>query len=60
MVQCFVVRYFVSIRDMQSSSNGNGTAGCFALFVFLLPRDYCVFLPHDATGLSTVCDRAIS
>ena len=24
-------------------------AGCFALFVFLVPRDCCVALPHDAT-----------
>ena len=31
-------------------------AGCFALFVFLVSRDCCVALPHDATpGLSAVC-----
>ena len=30
--------------------------GCFALFLFLVPRDCCVALPRDATGLCTVCD----
>ena len=25
-------------------------------FVFLVSRDCCVALPHDATGLSAVCD----
>ena len=43
-------------------------AGCFALFVFLkardcyvdlLARDCYVDLPHDATGLSAVCDCGI-
>ena len=31
-----------------------------ALFVFLVSRDGCVALPHDATGLSAVCDCGIS
>ena len=32
-----------------------------ALFVCLLvSRDCCVALPHDATGLSAVCDCGIS
>ena len=31
-------------------------AGCFVLFVFLVSCDYCVALPHDAMGLSAVCD----
>ena len=35
-------------------------AGCFALFVFLVSRECCVALPHDATGLSAVCDCGIS
>ena len=35
-------------------------AGCFALLVLLVSRDGCVALPHDATGLSTVCDSGIS
>ena len=34
-------------------------AGFFTLFVFLA-RDCCVALPHDATGLSAVCDCGIS
>ena len=32
----------------------------FALFVFLVSRVCCVALPHDATGLSAVCDCGIS
>ena len=35
-------------------------AGCFALFVFLVFRGYCVALPHHDTGLSAVCDCGIS
>ena len=34
-------------------------AGCLALFVFLVSRDCCVTLPHDATVLSAVCDCGI-
>ena len=34
-------------------------AGCFALFAFLESRDCCLALPHDATGLSAVCDCGI-
>ena len=34
--------------------------GCLALFVFLVPPDCYVALPHDATGLSAVCDCGIS
>ena len=32
----------------------------FALLVFLLSCDCCVALPHDAMGLSAVCDCGIS
>ena len=32
----------------------------FALFVFLVPRNSYVTLPHDATGFSAVCDCGIS
>ena len=35
-------------------------AGCFAQFVFLVSRDYCVALPRGAMGLSAVCDCGIS
>ena len=35
-------------------------AGCFALFVFLVPRDCCVALPIGAMCLSAVCDCGIS
>ena len=37
-----------------------GRACCFALFVFLVSHDCCVALPHDARGLSAVCDCGIS
>ena len=40
--------------------DGNERAGCFALFVFLVSRGCSVALPHDATGLSAVCDCGIS
>ena len=36
--------------------DGEESTGCFALFVFLVSCDCCVALPHDATGLSAVCD----
>ena len=42
------------------SSFTNISTGCFALFVFLMSRDWCVALPHDAKGLSAVCDCGIS
>ena len=35
-------------------------ASCFALFVFLVSRDYCVALPRGVTVLSAVCDCCIS
>ena len=55
IVLCFVVRYFVSNHlDEEERTN------CFALFVFLVSRDCCVALPHNATGLSAVCDSGIS
>ena len=31
-------------------------AGCFTLFVFLVSRDCCVALLHNATSLSAVCN----
>ena len=40
--------------------NGEERAGWFALFIFLVSRDCCVALPHDATGLSAVCDCGLS
>ena len=56
---CFVVRYFVSIL-VCNHLDGKRSAGCFALFVFLVSRDCCVALPHDAMVLSAVCDSGIS
>ena len=40
--------------------DGEERTGCFALFVFLVSRDCCVALPHDAMGLSAFCDYSIS
>ena len=40
--------------------DGEERAGCIALFVVLVPRDCCVALPQDATGLSAICDCGIS
>ena len=40
--------------------DGEERAGYFTLFVLLVSRDCCVALPHDATGLSAVCDCGVS
>ena len=40
--------------------DGEERAGCFALFVFLVSRDFCAALPNGAMGLSAVCDCGIS
>ena len=40
--------------------DGEEKAGCFALFVFLVSRVCYEVLPHDAMGLSAVCDCGIS
>ena len=39
--------------------DGEEKASCSALFVFLMAHDCCVALPHDATGVSAVCDCGI-
>ena len=41
-------------------SMGERELVAFALFVFLVSRDCCVVLRHDATRLSEVCDCDIS
>ena len=53
------MRYFVSIL-LVDHFDGEERAGCLALFVFLVSHDGCVALPHDATGLSAICDCGIS
>ena len=40
--------------------DGEERADCFALFVFLVSRDCCVALLHNATDLSAVYDCGIS
>ena len=57
-VLCFVVRFFMSDLVLQSSLLEE-IAGCFALFVFLVPCDF-VALPCGVMGLSAVCDCGIS
>ena len=53
--------YCVSILVLQSSRWGRESwLLCFALFVLLVSRDCSVVPPHDATGLSAVCDCGIS
>ena len=39
--------------------DGEESAICFASFVFLVSRDCCVALAHDAMCLSAVCDCGI-
>ena len=56
----FGVRYFVSILVLQSSRWERERSGCFALFAFLVSRDWCVALLHDVMGLSAVCGCGIS
>ena len=60
IVLCFVVRSFMSILVLQSSWWAKERAGCFALFVFLVSRDFGVALPHGAMGLFAFCDCGIS
>ena len=51
----------MSILVLQSSQWGRESRLlCFVLFVFLVSRNCCVALPHDATGLSAVSDCSIS
>ena len=58
----FCCAFCCAIKDHSSfaSISMGKRAGCFALFVFLVSCDCCVALPHDATGLSAVCDCGIS
>ena len=56
IVLCFVVHYFVSFLVLQSSRWGRESW----LLCFLVSRDCCVALPHDAMGSSAVCDCGIS
>ena len=50
----------VTLCPFCNQRDGEERAGCFALIVFLVSRDCCVALPHDATGLFAVCDCGIS
>ena len=59
IVLCFVVCYFVYFLEW-NHLNKEERSRCFALFVFLVSRDFCVALPRDTTGLSAVCDCGIS
>ena len=59
IVLCLIAHYFVSIL-FYNHLDVEKRVDCFALFVFLVPRDWCVALPHDDRGLSEVCDCGIS
>ena len=58
IVLCFVVRFFVPIIVLQSSSWGK-ESWLVGFFVFLMSRDCCCYF-SSATGLSAVCDSSIS
>ena len=66
VVDCFshcriLYLFYVLLRvTFCNHLNGEERGGCFALIVFLVCRDFCVALPHDAMGLSAVCDCGIS
>ena len=49
-----------AIQTKNNHLDGEERACCFALFVFLVTCGCGVVLPHDATGLSAVCDCGIS
>ena len=53
MFCCALLCVHFSIAN--ANLGGKERAGCFALFVFLVSRDYCLTVPHDVTGLSAVC-----
>ena len=54
----FAVRYFMSIL-VCNHLDGDKRTGCVAVFVLLVSPYCCVALPHNAKGLSSVCDRGI-
>ena len=58
IILCFDVRYFMSMLVLQSYLWGR-KSWLIYLFVLLVSLDCCVALPHDATGLSAVCDCSI-
>ena len=53
---------YITFCPFQCSNHldGEESAGCFALFVFLVSRDGRVALSRGAMGLSEVCDCGIS
>ena len=51
-----IVEYLTTMHNLDREER----AGCFAWFVFLVSRDWCVALPRGAMGLSAVCDCGIS
>ena len=58
----FYVLLCVTLCPFKFCNNLDGVkrAGCFALFVFLVSRDCCVALPHDATvGLEISLNRRL-
>ena len=50
----------VTLHEFERHFSWGRETGLLYLFVFLVSRDCCVALLHDATGLSAVCDCGIS
>ena len=51
------MRYFVQLKEkMRNHLDGEERAGCFAWFVFMVPRYGAGALPRSANGLSAVSD----
>ena len=60
VILLWLIRYSLLLLLHCWILDGEERAGCLALFVFLVSRDCCVARPHDAIGLSAVCDCGIS
>ena len=63
ILQLLFYVFFVTLCPFKFCNHldGEEKAGCFALFVFLVPHDCFVALPRGATtGLCAVCDCGIS
>ena len=61
---CYCSMFYCALLCLRSSfaiiSIGKRELVALQIFVFLVSHDCCVALPHDATGLSAVCDCGIS
>ena len=60
VIVLYMLCYFMSILVLQSHSDGEERASCFAYCVFLVSGDCCVALPRIAVCLPAVCACNIS